>query len=89
MKKGHVFKHFDLSSLRLICNFERIFEEFNRSRTILAKEAENTYFIRSQEGIERNGSLLPKCSSDREKLMKFEAEVQEFAKNLRSLEQFI
>ena len=30
-----------------------------------------------------------KCSSDREKLLKFEAEGQEFAKILRSLEQFI
>ena len=30
-----------------------------------------------------------KCSSDREKLLKFEAESQEFAKILRSLEQFI
>ena len=30
-----------------------------------------------------------KCSSDREKLLKFEAEGQEFAKFLRSLEQFI
>ena len=29
------------------------------------------------------------CSSDREKLLKFEAEGQEFAKVLRSLEQFI
>ena len=29
------------------------------------------------------------CSSDREKLLKFEAEGQEFAKILRSLEQFI
>ena len=29
------------------------------------------------------------CSSDWEKLLKFEAEGQEFAKNLRSLEQFI
>jgi hypothetical protein len=28
------------------------------------------------------------CSSDREKLLKFEAEGQEFAKFLRSLEQF-
>ena len=42
--------------------------------------------------------LLPKlfwptvrknCSSDREKLLKFEAESQEFSKILRSLEQFI
>ena len=47
---------------------------------------------------QRNGILLPKlfwptvrkkCSSDREKLLKFEAEGQEFAKILRSLEQFI
>ena len=45
-----------------------------------------------------NGILLPKmfwptvrknCSSDREKLLKFEAEGWEFAKLLRSLEQFI
>ena len=44
------------------------------------------------------GILLPKlfwppmrkkCSSDREKLLKFEAKSQEFAKFLRSLEQFI
>ena len=47
---------------------------------------------------ESNGILLPKLfwptvrknwSSDREKLLKFEAEGQEFAKNLRLLEQFI
>ena len=46
----------------------------------------------------RNGILLPKlfwptvrknCSGDREKFLKFEAEVQEFAIFLRSLEQFI
>ena len=45
-----------------------------------------------------NGILLPKmfwptlreyCSSDWEKLLKFEAEGREFAKFLRSLEQFI
>ena len=29
------------------------------------------------------------CSSDREKLMKYEVEGQEFAKVLKSLEQFI
>ena len=29
------------------------------------------------------------CSSDREKLVKFEAEGREFEKSLRSLEQFI
>jgi hypothetical protein len=51
-----------------------------------------------QELKVRNGILLPKlfwpaarkkCSSDREKLLKFEAEGKEFAKNLRSLEQFV
>ena len=45
-----------------------------------------------------NGIFLPKlfwptvrknCSSDREKVLKFEAEGREFAKFLRSLEQFI
>ena len=44
------------------------------------------------------GILLPKlfwptvrknCSSDREKLLKFEAEGREFSKNFRSLEQVI
>ena len=44
------------------------------------------------------GILLPKlfwptvrknCSSDRENLLKFEAEGREFAKHLRSLEQFV
>ena len=29
------------------------------------------------------------CSSDREKLLKYEAEGREFSKKLRSLEQFI
>ena len=46
----------------------------------------------------KNGILLPKlfrptarknCSSDREKLLKFEVEGQEFAIVLRSLEQFL
>ena len=32
---------------------------------------------------------MKNCSSDREKLLKFEAVGREFAKNLRSLEQFI
>ena len=47
---------------------------------------------------DENGILLPKlfwptvrkkCSTDWEKLLKFEAEGREFAKILRSLEQFI
>ena len=48
------------------------------------------------ESLRGNGILLPKlfwhtvrknCSSDREKLLKFEVEGREFAKFLRSLEQ--
>ena len=34
-------------------------------------------------------TVRKKCSSDREKLLKFETEGREFAKFLRSLEQFI
>ena len=34
-------------------------------------------------------TMRKKCSNDREKLLKFETEGQEFAKFLRSLEQFI
>ena len=50
------------------------------------------------EAYNRNGILLTKlfwptvrknCSSDRGKLLKFKAEGREFAKFLRSLEQFI
>ena len=46
----------------------------------------------------KNGILLPKfcrptvrkkCSSDREKVLKFKAENPEFAKSLRSLEQTV
>ena len=33
--------------------------------------------------------MRKECSSDREKLLKFEAEGQEFAKVLRSLKQFV
>ena len=37
----------------------------------------------------QNCSDLPNCSSDQKKLLKFVAEGLEFAKSLRSLEQFI
>ena len=58
----------------------------------------NTLFLLFSQFAVRNGILLPQlfwptvrknCSSDREKLLKFEADGWEFAKNLRSLEQFI
>ena len=56
------------------------------------------HVVERNQQRERNGILLPKlflptvrknCSSDWEKLLKFEAEGGEFAKILRSLEQFI
>ena len=62
--------------------------------TMSEKREPKVEFIRS----DINGILLPKlfrptvrknCSSDRQKLLKFEAEGREFAKILRSLEQFI
>ena len=37
----------------------------------------------------QNCSVRKKCSSDREKLLKFEDEGREFPKVLRSLEQFL
>ena len=58
----------------------------------------NLFGFYGWNNMTRNGILLPKlywptvrknCSSDREKLLKFKAEGQEFAKFLRSLEQFI
>ena len=64
----------------------------------------NDFIVKRQENFLvyvacwENGILLPKlfwptmrknCSSDREKLLKFEAEGREFAKILRSLEQCV
>ena len=63
-----------------------------RNLTVTEKTCDFFYSRNSQS---RNGILLPKlffptvrkkCSSDREKLLKFKAEGQEFAKFLRSLE---
>ena len=56
------------------------------------------YFYQNSVNLKSNGILLPKlfwptvrkkCSSDREILLKLETEGREFAKILRSLEQFI
>ena len=55
-------------------------------------------FMKKMYILMKNGILLPKlfwptvtknCSSDWEKCLKFEAEGREFAKILRSLEQFV
>ena len=54
--------------------------------------------VTNKRQLTNNGILLPRmfwptvrknCSSDQEKLLKFEAEGREFAKFLRSLEQSI
>ena len=59
---------------------------------------EEPYTPLSKQKVFRNGILLSKlfwptvrtnCSSDREKLLKFEAEGWEFAKILRLLQQFV
>ena len=66
---------------------------FDKLFFFLAQNLVQTHYC-----LVKNGILLPKlfrptvrkkCSSDREKLLKFEAEGREFAKFLRSLEQFI
>ena len=59
---------------------------------------DNSNVLREWKRKKENGILLPKlfcptvrkiCSRDQETLLKFKAEGQEFAKILRSLEQFI
>ena len=66
--------------------------------TVCAKENKKSNEIGSFVSLNKNGILLPKLfgptvrknfSSDREKLLKFGAVGREFAKFLRSLEQFI
>ena len=74
-----------------------IFISGNCLSLALQQRSECADFKESFGGI-LYGILLPKlfwptvrknCSSDREKLLKFEAEGREFSKFLRSLEQFI
>ena len=70
---------------------------FDKSNTLLPRNPEKKRKIQILY-LDKDGILLPKlfwptvrknCSSDREKLLKFKAEGQEFAKFLRWLEQFI
>ena len=74
-----------------------VFEQCNRMFSHNVPSLVSLNNIKLKEKV-NNGILLPKlfwpivrknCSSDREKLLKFEDEGQEFAKFLRSLEQFI
>ena len=79
---GHIYKYF--LGLEIFTNqIDRYFPFFLFEKILLQKN---------------NGFLLPKlfwptvrknCSSDREILLKFKAEGQEFLKILRPLEQFI
>ena len=75
-----------------------IFGTLEISISSSSKAFETHTKIKFSENIFRNGILLPKlfwpivwknCSSDQEKLLKFEAEGQESAKFLRSLKQII
>ena len=70
--------------------------QFNKSVTDKIEMVLVSFFMK--QTLSGNGILLPKlfwptvrksCSSDQEKLLKFEAEGREFAKILRWLEQFI
>jgi hypothetical protein len=80
-------------SLSLFNEVEKIFKD-----ALLCKKNVNliilsTFIFSRVNGILQSKLFWPtvrkKCSSDREKLLKFEAEGQEFAKILRSLEKFI
>ena len=53
---------------------------------MIPSEDEKWYFVTK---IVLTSTVRKNCSSDREKLLKFEAEGREFSNFLRSLEQFI
>ena len=53
------------------------------------QEGNGTKFGWLLKVLQGDPTVRKNCSSDREKLLKFEAEGPEFAKCLRSLEQFI
>ena len=72
----YIYKVFDD-----VCNFEEYVALFSKLQT--CTEMVFCYQNCAEPTVRNN------CSSDREKLLKFEAEGREFAKFLRSLEQFI
>ena len=78
--------------------FDELQNEVAETRTDNERLQQVIYFLFFSFSKLNNGILLPKlfwptvrknCSSDQEKRLKFEAEGREFAKFLRSLEQFI
>ena len=85
---GAIFK------IKLLINVKILIEDFFKLCGLLTIYE---LYNRSKLGMLGNGILFPKlfwptvrknCSSDQEKLLKFEAEGREFPKFLRSLEQF-
>ena len=57
--------------------------------SFLTGKLKKKVFWTNKIGVLFRPTVRKNCSSDREKLLKFEAEGREFAKILRSLEQFI
>ena len=53
------------------------------------EKSDKESFILNMNNTEKMVFCYQNCSSDREKLLKFEAESRELSKFLRSLEQFI
>ena len=96
---GHLWRSF-LTDKRADCEPLWLPEPLEWLTSPAPRKSENWYFVHiffSSFPV-KNGILLPKllwptvrknCSSDREKLLKFNAEGWEFAKIFWSLEQFI
>ena len=55
----------------------------------MSHEKNEKWYIFCYQNCSDLSTVRKNCSSDREELLKFEAEGREFAKFLRSLEQFI
>ena len=94
--KANVYNDF-ISVKNLQLKFE-IWEKSLCNNRIKTQESWQIKIFVVHPAFVTNGILLPKlfwptvrknCSNDWEKLLKFEAEGREFAKFLRSLEQFI
>ena len=76
---------FYYAKYNLMAYFSIFLSQFHESRDLYTCTIKNWYFVTKifYPAVRKN------CSSDREKLLKFEAEGREFVNFLRSLEQFI
>ena len=87
------FFYFNRSGIRILAHFmEETCKKYKAWTIEVKKEVEKIFFISKQQYLLRNlfwPTVRKNCSSDQEKLLKFKAEGREFAKFLRSLEQFI